>query len=336
MRIVLPVLIGLLLVGSLPAAESDAAPLHQPNAVEEITSQLWLVSTRHLPSYCNQTQNADGPQYWKYAAGEWLESTRAEFDEADERSVPICILVPGAPATFDRVVSGSTSVFFDVAPLFPADTPVRFVIWAWPTDPAYRAKLRSYRELGERCMAQSYYLASFVDSIDRRVPVCLAGFSYGTRMSAAALQLLAGGRVANAPPLLRRTDEPQSINAIFVAGAIDSNWLLPCARYGLALSQVDRALVTINSCDTTLQKYPKLYGILRHRPNAIGLVGTRNPSQLDGYLDRYEEIDITQTVGATHDPLIYLNAPELQVRLKALVLANSHDESQPITARGYR
>ncbi len=322
MRFYLAIWAALVLCAHGFGAESEVEPDASRADTPITTSELWMVDTRHLPQYHDQQHHAENRAYWKYsAAGDWIESSRADFNALDEMGAPICVLIPGAPISQDVVVQVSIEVFRDFAPSFPSDKPVRFVIWSWPKRPAYRRMLKSYRELANRAEGQAYYLADFVDSIDRRVPVCLIGFSFGTRISAAALQLLAGGPVAFNPPFARRSDAPQPIAAFFIAGAIDCDWLLPDHRYDLALSQVRHGVVTINSGDTTLARYPKLYGILRHCPQALGSVGTCDVSRLGRHLDRYEEIDITADVGRTHDPLVYLLAPALRSRFREIVLS---------------
>jgi hypothetical protein len=178
---------------------------------------------------------------------------------------------------------------------------------------------------------QSYYLAECLRSIERQVPVSLIGYSFGARIITGALHLLAGGEVAgrSLPKRLAQAEKGKPAEmtrrAVLVAAALDADWLLPGRRNGLALSQVNRLLITRNPCDRVLRWYPLMYGC--RGPEAMGRVGPRCWC----CAENVEVVNVSCAVGRAHDWASYLRAPGLRNRLADYTFA---DTAKPCLASG--
>jgi hypothetical protein len=121
------------------------------------------------------------------------------------------------------------------------------------------------------------------------------------------MQLLAGGEVAcqNLPAdavAAWTSGKRNAIRAVFLAAAVDADWLAPGGRDGRALPLLDQVLVTCNECDRVLRWYPRMYG--RGGPQAMGFVG---PYCVDA-ADKLSVIDVSCTVGKLHDCHCYSTA----------------------------
>jgi hypothetical protein len=107
--------------------------------------------------------------------------------------------------------------------------------------------------------------------------------------------LLSGGQVAGRRLTQHAALKRKPMCAVLVAAAEDAHWLLPGQRAGLALSQVDRMLITVNRCDPVLRWYPLLYR--RGGPSALGHTGPAGC--LPG--KKVELLDVSCSVGRFHE-----------------------------------
>ena len=160
---------------------------------------------------------------------------------------------------------------------------------------------------------QSYYLARFLADFQPDAPVSLIGYSLGARVATGAMELLAGGSIADrrlpAEVVVRRARQhPRPFRVVLMAAACDADWLLPDHRDGQALSLVDRMLVTTDARDPAMKWYSRLYG--RGGPEALGYAGPCCLPQ-PGSCGKIELIDVSCSVGRRHDWDIYATAPEL-------------------------
>jgi hypothetical protein len=144
------------------------------------------------------------------------------------------------------------------------------------------------------------------------VPLDLIGFSFGARVVTGSLELLGGGCLAG-QVLPDRTPGHAPIRVMLAAAALDSDWLLPGHRDGLALGQVERMLVSIDPADRALHFYPRLYG--RGGPEALGSCGPECPEHLGPQAVKLDLVDVQCEVGKVHDWSNYASAYSLMSRL---------------------
>jgi len=282
-------------------------------AAENLSQQVWLISTRRAPT-CDPARMGDTQlDYWLLGPDHnWHQADRQAFRKADHADLPTSFFIHGNRAGRNDAVGMGWRVYGYVKQQ-AEDRPFRFVIWSWPADRIRGRNRHDVRVKAGRSDVQSYYLAECVARIHPDVPVSAIGYSFGARVIGGALQILAGGRVAGRTLPERPTTRRAPVRAVLVAAAVDADWLLPDRRYGLALGQVDRMLVTRNLCDPVLKRYPLMYCV--RGPQAIGYVGPACLEQLGPQREKIELVDLTCSVGRIHDWATYFAASGVRERL---------------------
>ena len=283
---------------------AEAADTRQP---------LWLVSTRAAPHCGNLRGSANKIGYWRLDDNSCWQSCDAEqFRATDDRCVPTVVFIHGNRTDADYAIEKAGYVY-EVLRAEAGDRAFRFVIWSWPSDRAVRPARRDARLKADYSDAESYYLAEWLAAINPEAPVCLIGHSFGPRIITGALQILAGCEVAGRglpETLVIKAASPQRpIRAVLLATASDCDWFLPGHRDGLALSLVDRVLVTQNCHDRVLRSYSNLYG--RGGTPAMGLVGPT----LAKDTEKIEVVDVSGEVNQKHDWRLYISACSVRSRL---------------------
>lgn len=275
---------------------------------EEPTAGLWLVSTRGAPLCC--TGNADQPlDYWRSGPdGQWLPTDREAFLATDDPAVPTSAFIHGNRVGRSEAFSIGSSTYRRLTRQAPGRA-VRFVVWSWPSEEASRRRREDLQLKAARSDAQGLYLAQFINRIDPEVPVGLIGYSYGSRVITGALHILAGGSVAGYR-LPEAAAERTGMRAVLVASAMGNHWLAPGHRNGLALSRLDRVLITQNCADPVLKWYHLLYG--RGGPQALGYTGPACNSLLGDEAHKLEVLGLTCSVGKNHAWNSYLCSRDLQ------------------------
>jgi hypothetical protein len=284
----------------VPAGGSEAPP-------------LWLISTRAAPQCGDLKDGARSICRWQWKADDcWTAKEANAFSAVADSSVPVVVLVHGNGTTADEAVEHGWQMYQTLRQ-DARDRSFRCVIWSWPSDRQSR-RLRPDVQLKQAYSnAESYYLAEWLAALPRKTPVCLIGHSLGARIITGALQLMAGGQLAGRSLAARptETDGParRPLRVMLLAAAIDSDWLVPGHRDGLALAWVEQMLITRNACDRALRWYPRIAG--RRGPEAMGFVG---PLLHDGG-KTVEAVDVSGSVGKSHDVRCYLASPEFRCRL---------------------
>ncbi len=193
------------------------------------------------------------------------------------------------------------------------DRPLRYVIWSWPADRAFRRNRPDVRLKAARSDVEAWYLAQWLAQLRPGVRVSLIGHSFGPRIITGAMHLLAGGELAGrrlpAGTVAAWTAGKRNpIRAVLLAAALDVDWLAPGGCHERALSLIDQMLVTCNARDRVLRWYPRMYG--RGGPPAMGFVG---PCGVED-AKNIELVDVTATVGRFHDYRCYYAAPDVSCR----------------------
>jgi hypothetical protein len=272
--------------------------------------QVWLLSTRNASHSGTPSDAADAIRYWRLNDDcDWSPADAKTFQN-DATAVPTVVFLHGNGTDANEAVAKGMYAYQSICSEV-GDKPFRYVIWSWPADRMCR-HFRSDAQLkavyGD---ADSYYLACWLASLRPELKVSLVGHSFGPRVIAGALHMLAGGEIAGQklPDSIVSdwtTKKRNPIRAVLLSAATDADSLAPNGRQGLALSLIDQVLITRNGCDTALRWYPKLYG--RSGPNAIGFVG---PCGV-GDAEKLTVVDVSCTAGKTHDYRCYCSASNVR------------------------
>jgi hypothetical protein len=267
---------------------------------------IWLLSTRDASHCSASNEPANAIRYWRLDANcGWAAADAKDFQDG-EASQPTVVFVHGNYTDPNEAVTKGMYAYESIRE-GTGCRPFRYVIWSWPAARVCRrhrgdAQLKvGYSDI------ESYYFATWLNGLRPGTKLSLVGHSFGPRIIAGALHILAGGEVAGQ----RMPDEAvrawtekkrNPIRAVLLAMADDFDSLAPDGRAGRALSLLDRVLVTRNGCDSTLRWYPRLYG--RGGPDAVGFTG---PCGV-GEPEKVTVIDVCCTVGKTHDYQYYCSA----------------------------
>jgi hypothetical protein len=227
-----------------------------------------------------------------------LESMLAEL----QPGVPVCI---GAHGSFveEREVRSETRARYQRISSGGGNRPFHYIAFHWPSDLAvpFCPDIQTRRP-GKRAGFNGIYLAHLTRMIPAANPISFAGHSHGTRVISSALHLLAGGSVHG----YRVSDNCPSrrMRAVFGASAIDSHWLSPGEKYGLALNRVECLLNLRTRRDIALTAYP-LQDPLLHQ--ALGKTGfqPRQLSRMGVNRQKLREFDVTKYVGCRHEVAHY-------------------------------
>jgi hypothetical protein len=286
-------------------------------AADEASEHIWLVSTRCAPQ-CGEVSSSLGQiNYWRMSAEHgWVAADEEAFLHGDDHALPTTIFVHGNRTDRDRAVEQSWCLYQQMR-YQAAGQPFRLVIWSWPSDRIPGSNRSDAQVKAAYSDAEASYLAMLLGRMEGQTPVSLIGYSFGTRVITGALQIVAGGAIGGQPLSAQGAVEHKPYRVMLIAAAIDANALLPCGRAGLALSQVDKMLITRNACDRVLKWYPMMYG--HGGPEALGFVGPLGC----GETDKIELVDVSCSVGRTHDWAQYAMAPEICGRLAHYALEDN-------------
>ena len=331
----LPGLLVLVLSASLTfearaSAESESKSLCPPSGSQSV----WIISTRNAP-LCNPgSTDASALEYWRMDIDEdgcrrWTPSDKDEFHASSQPDVPTCFHIHGNRTMHHEAISESLCVLKCLENQAEGRK-FRMVTWSWPSTRIQGPNRKDARVKAARSDVQAYYLARFLRRMNTDTHVGMIGYSFGARIITGALEMLAGGRVAG-----RRLDAQAEsaegstpgglpeMRIVLVASATDRCWLLPGRRNGSALDLVDWALITRNGNDPVLRWYPKMYGC--SGPQAAGFTG---PALTGRQLEKTEVLNLSCSVGKSHDWQRYLHSSGLYWRLGECVFAEQAVDAQ--------
>ncbi|MBX9788174.1 MAG: hypothetical protein K2Y37_04605 [Pirellulales bacterium] len=276
---------------------------------QKAQGEFWVVSTRNAPVRCNLDQGLGCIEYYRRTGRDSYERySLDEFLMAMDPSLPTCIYVHGNTLDWDGAIEGGTRVYRKIGRGIHG---FRLVLWSWPAE-----RLKGYGlegnivEKADRSESQGYYLAWLVDLLDPRVPLSLVGHSYGCRTVTAGLQGLATGHIACYDLPERHYIGWRPMEACLVAAAMDKWLLTPRGRHALAVTQIDRMLITTNPDDRTLALLPKWFPW-----EALGLNGLPE-RPIAPYDQRVLQLESTSWVNKAHRFQAYAHDRELADRLR--------------------
>lgn len=302
------------LPGRPVAAQSRGMPAVSPCVTHSPCSdrrhQFWIVSSRNCPQHGKGRCPACRFDHFLVDNGRcYRQSGPDAFRRWLIPGAPIAIVVHGSFTGFRSLLTEGIELSRWLHAAAP-QRPLNIVIYTWPSD-EYPTKFFpiDINILGRESAFNGIYLAQFFAAIPRGSRVCLVGHSHGARTVAAFLHLQSGGAVQGF-----RLCHPQPCSwrfrALFLAAAIDHDWLDPGERYGLALCSAEALLNLRNRCDLPLVFYPL------HRPfagRALARAGftRRDRYRLGSWNAKIAELDVTRSLGTHHLWVHYFRRLEL-------------------------
>lgn len=246
---------------------------------------LVLISTREAPSTSIATEKI---QYWTYEGTHWERVSRWETLS----KLPTTIFIHGNRTDKSQSIQVGYKIYQQLKGMFAED--FQFIIWSWPSDtipgPRKDARLKV-----RYCDTQAYYLATYLQLTGDETT--LVGHSFGARIIAGAIQLIAGGEIAGRQLPIR---DHRSRNLVLLAAAIDHHSFNAGQVYDL-VRDCANLVITCNRFDPVLQLYPKMF-----KPLGQPAMGLKGPTDRGGYV-----LDLKNVIGRSHALASYLRVPRL-------------------------
>ncbi len=264
--------------------------------------ELWLVSTRELPSgACGATFQPEVQRYADQAG--WQSTSLAELVNAPAR--PTLIYVHGNRMAWDDAVRSSWDLYYSLTRWHELP-PMRLIIWSWPSD-QIPGLLRDVRVKADRADTESFYLAEFLGQMPPDAPLSLVGYSFGSRVIAGGLHLVGGGVLygRSLEAMGQWPHRTASTRAALLAPALEDLALAEGQIFGQAARSAQQILVLYNTCDPVLKRYYILDQCRSHRAMGYsGAVGALPENVV-------WEQDVGPWVGRTHSLSSYLGSPDV-------------------------
>ena len=309
---------------------TDRALANVPCAVgPREQDEVWLVSCRSM-GCGDPAQQVDNLRYWHYdRAGGWQPSTVDELLATDDPDVITVVFLHGNRIPCDEAFTKGWSAYRAVVACAD-ERPVRFVIWSWPSEPL-RGPINDARVKAARTDPCGYYLAWLLDRMRPEVPVSCWAHSYGARIVTGALHLLGGGRLCGHHLAHRVHEQRDPMQVVFLAAALDSDWLLPGHYQDRAMSQVSSMLLVNNGCDALLRRYHLIY-CRRSCQQALGYTGLATGYLAPGDQGKVSQVDACCYVGRRHLLALYIGAPDLMAQMRSYLLFDNDGPNDAATA----
>lgn len=303
-----------------PPALGLPPPVPGPLASRPL-DQLWLVSCRGLGA-AGREQNFARLSYWRYVTPSgWVASSRDEFLLTGGSVSATSVFVPGNGYSGNQARDLGAIAYRRLVAGLSDGSPLRFVIWSWPSDHINAGPVQDARVKAARTTLAAWYLARWLDELEPLVNASIIGCSFGARVVGETLELRGGGRLGPYQ-LVAPASARSQVRVVLVSAAIDNDWLLPGRRLGHALSHVERLLLINNTSDAMLRRYGWLYG-RRNSAAALGYTGLVGAGRLAGDSAKVRQIDATDLVGRRHGFMYYFTMPRIVGWMRPYVFDSS-------------
>jgi hypothetical protein len=296
-----------------------AASLIAPGAVAvggglRDQDELWWVSTRHVGC---AVADAAPPLHVERLEPErgWREASLDDLLSASGRDAILLVFVHGNRVSGAQSREEGQRVYQELTAGTSDATPVRFVIWSWPSS-RVQGQLRDVRAKAQRTELEGYLLGWFLSQLPPTQRLSLLGYSFGARIATGALHLCGGG-VLSGRTLPQTPSAPLPTRVVMLAAALPNTWLFPGAYHQCALPQLDHLLNLFNRCDPVLRRYHLL--IKHSRATALGFSGMR-VAELGNLARKIDQCDVSPSVQKSHELDNYLSDPCLRQRMADVLL----------------
>ena len=287
----------LFLLLALPVTQSVAATV--PSECQDI----WRVDSHPVARLKAGESHFPKLKYFRWQGSRWQISDAETFFETQLPEVPLIVFVPGYSLTTQQ----TTQVGFGLVRNFDPSKPCRVVFWDWYSERGIGNIRRDLRSKLPVVNNTAEYLALLLQALKPQSQVCLFGFSYGSRI------------VCHATETLRKNDllpEGLRLHLVLSGAATDQHWFAKGHRHEKVPQVAEKILVTYNPEDWALQLYSLIYDF-RCDIAALGLEGVPIQRVVPEFRNRFENIDISRSIGSGHRTLLHVQSPAFRSRINA-------------------
>jgi hypothetical protein len=277
--------------------------------------QVWLISTRCLGCPSADVNAVPRMNVWLHEGKTWRNSSVTDFLAAQSPERRLIFHLHGARTEHGEATWRGYEFYRRLTAAAPAEEPISFVIWSWPTSPAGRP-LRDLLAMASRSDVEACYLAWLVARIDPAAKVDLHGFSYGARAATGAMHLLSGGRLLGRTVSFSQDSARLPIDAVLWTPALNNDWLIPGRYHGQAIESMDRMLIVFNPCDRAMKHY---HLTMCGRPQGLGYTGLWGGGQLGDAGARIEQWNGSGQLGSEHSFLNHMDSQRIMSLTQAFL-----------------
>ena len=254
------------------------------------SDELWLVSSRDMPADCTDPSRLDcrrsiGDE-WEAAT---LDQVLASFNSNHEKQNVIFIHGDRTDEFWAR--RRGKQVYQATLGNRPEMPPVRFIIWAWPSEPDNEYAIRPFKDFAkslDRSPVDGYWLGCFLSHLPADADPLLVSYSLGTQVVLTAISDLIGAGLS------------RNYRLLAVAPVTRCDW--PNCEFDVQLaSKAIRSLHLIrNERDIAIKAFA-IYCRLTSResttPGIDKLIDARGPTR---------QIDVSAKEGREHNVAGYI------------------------------
>jgi hypothetical protein len=301
--------------------ESSSSVIESPCQSNEEDSEIWELSTRHLPDRfrCIHTTNP-GFDVHRFLHGGWRKDSLENALVDDGKLIVFYVHGNFMERTNTRNRVRIVNEYLRAR----SQRPYRLILLSWPSQRESHA-LRDVFENALGAEDQSLYLAWLLEKLGDRPQISLLGFSLGGRTITGALHLVSGGSIPG--HVHQNVAESGNVHTIYrvglVAPAVDRTWLSPNGKHHEALDRVDSLINLYNSSDPILRRFRFIDRFTR--PIAAGFAGFENASNpratepLAGQ-PKIRQYDCSGVIGTTHsEKSYYAECPYFRILIDNLL-----------------
>jgi esterase/lipase superfamily enzyme len=304
--------VAILLAGLAPArafAETAAVTADPAACVACAEPDVWIVSTRRLPSICRLPAHASF-DVERRSGGAWQASSAEELlAEADR---PLVFFIHGNRYEQSDAKSQGVVLAHRLRAACPQGIPPRVVVFSWPSQQQGRL-IPSSRNNFRRSFVDGHYLARLLGQVDPAQPVALVGYSFGGTIAVGAIEDLVEAGDDPSAAVNPWVGRPGRSHLVLVAPAVRHDALSPRGLFAPASAGIDRLTLLINSSDLALKMFPHLEP--GGKIDALGSVGMPR-RWLPGSVE-YSATDAAAIVGKRHAFPLYLDSAALSRTIAA-------------------
>ena len=307
------ILAGIMLAGAARAGDLASAVIKvvdEPiaiNAGARGQDELWYASTRHLELSDLDPLSLPRLQVLRHSNGIWGESSIETLVGDSDPAKTTLFYFHGNRVPVEYAIEGGSLIYQQVRDAISWETPIRFVIWSWPSD-RICGQLRDFRVKAVRTDVDALFLAGVLSRMPRQVPVSILAYSFGARIVTGGLHLTGGGELLGKKLGHENPGSIHPVRTVLFAGAVHQDWLYSGGKQSRACSQMNKLLVLYNSLDPLLMHYRYLE---KHsRPAALGFAGLEQGRLADQSVV-FHQRDVRDQVGLSHSESRYFASIEL-------------------------
>ena len=288
---------------------------------------VWMVSTRQLPSTCCVPMNP-GLRVQHFLAqnttngccrGTWHPSDISSLlgPDAEGQIRPIVIFIHGNRYKHCEAAQQGLTLAQRCIASCAGMGNVRVIIYSWPSEQD-GILLKDGRSKYNRAYSEGRYLAWLLGQIQPTRPVGILGYSFGALITLEALEDLVEAEEAGRTDLQPWINRAAQTNLMFIAAAVRCDAFAPCGPYRQTLDCVDKISLIINPKDKVLGFYP----MLDCNTNMEALGHTGMPRY---WMPEYVALSMTNAeriIGKKHGFMLYLASRSLSSYLCSGAICN--------------